>query len=206
MLAKINFEKFERRTIYLALAGALAVGVIFFSLSAGSASSSVIAGTTASASPIAIPIPPTLPATIIVDVAGRVLHPGIYTLPQGARAADALKLAGGALKGVSLTDINLAQVLSDGQQIIVGAPVVVTTSSKSRSGKATTGKITTGTININTATLAEFERLPGIGAVMAGRILAYRTAHGNFLVITDLSKVSGMGKSKYTNLATFVRV
>jgi len=206
MLAKINFEKFERRTIYLALAGAVALGVIFFSLSAGSASSSVIAGTTASASPIAIPIPPTLPATIIVDVAGKVLHPGIYTLLQGARAADALKLAGGALKGVSLTDINLAQVLSDGQQIIVGAPVVVTTSSKSRSGKATTGKITTGTININTATLAEFERLPGIGAVMAGRILAYRTAHGNFLVITDLSKVSGMGKSKYTNLATFVRV
>jgi len=206
MLEKINFEKFERRTIYLALAGALALGVIFFSLSAGSASSSVIAGTSASANPITIPIPPTLPATIIVDVAGKVLRPGIYTLPQGARAADALKLAGGALKGISLTDINLAQVLSDGQQIIVGAPVVLATSSKSRSNKTTSGKILAGTIDINTATLAEFERLPGIGAVMAGRILAYRVAHGNFLAITDLSKVSGMGKSKYSNLASFVRV
>ena len=214
MLEKIQFESIQRRSIYLALAGALALGVIFFSLSAGSASSGLTAGSSpltkssGSTAATAIPIPTeaALPTTIIVDVAGKVLHPGIYTLPQGARAADALKLAGGALKGVSLTDINLAQVLSDGQQIIVGAPVVVSTSSKSKSSKAASGKITTGTIDINTANISEFERLPGIGAVMAGRILAYRTAHGNFSAITDLSKVSGMGKSKYTNLATFVRV
>jgi len=209
MLEKIHFEKFERRSIYLALSAAVAVGVIFFSLSAGSASTGVLPATPTSKLSLSqspFPVPPELPATIVVDVAGKVLHPGIYTLTQGARAADAIKLAGGALKGVALTDINLAQVLTDGQQIIVGAPVVVSTSSKSKSSKAASGKITSGTIDINTANTTEFERLPGIGAVMAARIVAYRASHGNFSTISDLSKVSGMGKSKYTNLVAFVRV
>lgn len=206
-----RFTDSQRRVIYFALAIAIAVGALFFSLSSGGSSSG--AGGTSKLPVVntsAVPLPtfsaiPTPPATIVVDVAGKVLHSGIYTLPQGARAADAIKAAGGALKGVSLTDINLAEELTDGQQIVVGAPVITTTSSKSKSGKSS-GKITSGTIDVNTATLAQLEEIPGVGPVMAARILAYVKANGPFAAITDLSKVSGIGKSKFANLKSFVRI
>ena len=192
----------QRRAIYLVLAMAMAVGAIFFSLAHGNAASPA----QPSISPMpTYSLPPLPPALVVVDVAGKVKHPGIYKLPQGSRAANAIKAAGGALKGVSLTDINLAELLTDGQQIIVGAPAV-STASKSKKSGASKGKISSGTININTATVAQIEQLPGIGAVMAARILAYRTAHGAFATIDDLTKVSGMGKSKFANLKNFVRI
>ena len=192
----------QRRAIYLVLAMAMAVGAIFFSLAHGNAASPA----QPSISPMpTYSLPPLPPALVVVDVAGKVKHPGIYKLPQGSRAANAIKAAGGALKGVSLTDINLAELLTDGQQIIVGAPAV-STASKSKKSGASKGKISSGTININTATVAQFEQLPGIGAVMAARILAYRTAHGAFATIDDLTKVSGIGKSKFANLKNFVRI
>ena len=198
-----QFSNMQRRAIYLVLAMALAVGAIFFSLAHGNAAAPV--------KPTIAPLPsyspePVIPATIVVDVAGKVLHPGIYKLPQGSRAADAIAAAGKQLKGVSLTDINLAEVLTDGQQIIVGAPVISSSSSKPKKAGSSKGKITTGTININTAKVAQFEELPGVGAVMAARIFAYRTAHGAFATINDLTKVSGMGKSKFANLKSFVRI
>ena len=197
-----QFSDIQKRAIYIALAAALAVGAIFFSLSRGNAQPSPQPTFT----PVFTPAP-VIPTTIVVDVSGKVLHPGIYTLPQGARAADAIKAAGKQLRGVSLTDINLAQVLSDGQQIIVGAPQIVASSSKGRKAGATSkAKITSGTININTATVAQYQQLPGIGAVMAARILTYRTTHGLFATIDDLGKVSGMGESKFANLKSFIRV
>ncbi len=199
-----QFSDIQRRAIYLALALALTVGAIFFSLAHGNAAATPTPTPTISALPT-YSLPPLPPALVVVDVAGKVKHPGIYRLPQGSRAVDAIKAAGGQLKGVALTDINLAEVLTDGQQIIVGAPAL-STASKSKKSGASKGKITSGTININTATVAQFEQLPGIGAVMAARIFAYRTAHGAFASIDDLTKVSGMGKSKFANLKNFVRI
>jgi competence protein ComEA len=204
-----HFSNMQRRAIYFALAMALAVGAIFFSLAHGNAATPINSTPTplATFSPVPIvPIPPIVATKIVVDVAGKVLHPGIYRLPQGSRAIDAIKAAGKQLKGVSLMDINLAEVLSDGQQIIVGAPAITSSSSKSKKSSASKGKITSGTININTATVAQFQQLPGVGAVMAARIFAYRTAHGAFATINDLTKVSGMGKSKFANLRSFVRI
>ena len=202
-----EFTAVQRRTIYLVLALALSLGAIFFSLAHGNAAQ------TPTPIPSLLPLPtlsaaPLPPPMIVVDVAGKVLHPGVYKLRPGSRVIDAIKAAGKQLKGVSVTDINLAEVLTDGQQIIVGAPPVTKASSKSKSKKvgASKGKITSGTININTATVAQYEQLPGVGAVMAARILAYRTAHGPFASIDDLTKVSGMGKSKFANLKSFVRI
>ena len=197
-----QFSDLQRRAIYFVLALALAVGAIFFSLAHGNAATP--------AAPTITPLPtyslpPLPPALVVVDVAGKVKHPGIYKLPQGSRAINAIKAAGGQLRGVSLTDINLAEILTDGQQIIVGAPAV-STASKSKKSGAAGGKITSGTININSATAAQLEQLPGIGAVMAARILAYRTAHGAFATIDDLTKVGGLGKSKFANLKNFVRI
>jgi competence protein ComEA len=198
-----EFSTVQRRAIYFVLAAALAVGAIFFSLAHGNAAATPLP--TLSPLPAYSP-PPLPPAVIVVDVAGKVLHPGVYKLPQGSRAAAAIKAAGGQLRGVSLTDINLAEILTDGQQIIVGAPPITSASSKSKSSSASKAKITSGTININTATVAQFEQLPGIGAVMAARIFAYRKANGPFATIEDLTKVSGMGKSKFANLKSFVRI
>jgi competence protein ComEA len=200
-----QFSDIQRRAIYFALAIALAVGAIFFSLAHTNAAPVSTPTITPLPSFTPLPAPPTL---IVIDVAGKVLHPGIYKLRQGSRAADAIKAAGKQLKGVSLTDINLAELLTDGQQIIVGAPPVTSASSKSKGKKLGTskGKITKGTININSATVVQFEQLPGVGAVMAARILSYRTAHGAFAAIDDLTKVSGMGKSKFANLKSFVRI
>ena len=197
-----QFSDLQRRAIYFVLALALAVGAIFFSLAHGNAATP--------AAPTITPLPtyslpPLPPALVVVDVAGKVKHPGIYKLPQGSRAINAIKAAGGQLRGVSLTDINLAEILTDGQQIIVGAPAV-STASKSKKSRAAGGKITSGTININSATAAQLEQLPGIGAVMAARILAYRKAHGAFATIDDLTKVGGLGKSKFANLKNFVRI
>ncbi len=197
-----QFSDLQRRAIYFVLALSLAVGAIFFSLAHGNAA--------APAAPTISPLPtyslpPLPPALVVVDVAGKVKHPGIYKLPQGSRAINAIKAAGGQLRGVSLTDINLAEILTDGQQIIVGAPAV-STASKSKKSGAAGGKITSGTININSATAAQLEQLPGIGAVMAARILAYRKAHGAFATIDDLTKVGGLGKSKFANLKNFVRI
>jgi len=203
-----QFSTIQRRAVYLVLSLALVIGAIFFSLAHGNA-----AIPTPTSTPLtSIPLPsyspiPVVQPKIVVDVAGKVLHPGIYRLPAGSRAIDAIKAAGMQLRGVSMTDINLAEVLTDGQQIIVGAPAVsVSSKSKSKSGSASKGKITSGTIAINSATVTQFEQLPGIGAVMAARIFAYRTAHGPFATIDDLTKVSGMGKSKFANLKSFVRI
>lgn len=200
-----EFTATQRRAIYVGLAMALSLGAIFFSLAHGNAAPSPSPSHSPAPAPTfsAIPLPP---AMIVVDVAGKVLHPGVYKLRQGSRAIDAIRAAGKQLKGVSLTDINLAEVLSDGQQIIVGAPPVAKASSRSKRGGSTKGKITSGTIDINTASVAQFEQLPGVGVVMAARILAYRTAHGPFASIEDLTKVSGMGKSKFANLKNFVRI
>ena len=189
----------QRRSIYIVLGGSLAIGALFFSLAQGNASPSP--KPTISLAPITS-ISPT-PTTIVVDVAGKVLHPNIYTLPSGSRAADAITAAGGALKGVSLTDINLAHILVDGEQIVVGAPPVVTSPSKAK-GKR--GKSSTAIVNINTATAAQLELLAGVGPVMASKIIAYRTAHGKFTTIDELAKVPGFGKAKFAIVKSQLRI
>lgn len=125
---------------------------------------------------------------ILVHVAGKVLRPDVYPLLQGTRVADAIRAAGGAKKGVDLSDINLARVLVDGEQIYVG----YISSIESKSGKKNSKKFA-GIININRATQAEFDSLVGIGPVIAGKIITYRNQIGPFLTIDDLLKVSGVG-------------
>ena len=126
-------------------------------------------------------------STILIHVAGKVKTPGVYPLLQGSRVADAIKAAGGALKGVDTSEINLARVLVDGEQIYVGY-----VSKLSATNPKSTKKFT-GTININRATKPEFDSLAGIGPVIAARIVTYRNQNGPFMSIEDLLKVSGVG-------------
>ena len=131
---------------------------------------------------------PAVAKTILIHVAGKVKRPDVYPLLAGSRVSDAIKAAGGAQKGVDLSDINLARVLVDGEQVYVGY-VAKVSSSSSKSSKTRF----TGVINVNRATKAEFDSLTGIGPVIASRIINYRSANGPFLAIDDLLKVSGIG-------------
>jgi len=198
-----GFTKDQERAVLIVFAAFLAVGGIFFLLAQGSASSA------ASSKPlpaITFPATPTVSPIIVVDVSGKVVKPGVYKLPVGSRAIDALDAAGGAKSGVDVFDINLAHVLTDGEQIIVGAPKIVVTSGKSKGKSKLANPTSNSPINMNTATSAQLDSLPGIGPVMAARIIAYRQKSGLFKVLTDLRKVPGMGASKFAEIQNLIRL
>ena len=196
-----GFTDEPRKAVLLIFAGFLAVGGIFFALSQGHTSEPAVDLVPT----VMTPTIPTIAETLIVDVSGRVRKPGVYSLDKGSRAIDALDLAGGALPGVSLTDINLAHILFDGEQIIVGAPRV-TYSSSSRSAPKAKAPTATSPLSLNSATLAQLDTLPGIGPVMANRIFSYRKTNGPFLVIEDLKKVSGIGDVTFAEISKLVRI
>jgi len=198
-----GFTKDQERAVLIVFAAFLAVGGIFFLLAQGSASSA------ASSKPlpaITFPATPTVSPIIVVDVSGKVVKPGVYKLPVGSRAIDALDAAGGAKSGVDVSDINLAHVLTDGEQIIVGAPKIVVASGKSKGKSKLANPTSNSPINVNTATSAQLDSLPGIGPVMAARIIAYRQKSGLFKVLTDLRKVPGMGASKFAEIQNLIRL
>ena len=147
------------------------------------------------------------PAVVVVDVAGRVRRPGIVTLPLGSRVVDALEAAGGARPGVDLTPLNLARVLTDGEQVVVGiaAPGGVAASATSAQSTGGAGAaVPAPLVNLNTATQTELEELPGVGPVTAGAILQWRTEHGPFSAVDELLEVSGIGDATLAEIAPFV--
>jgi competence protein ComEA len=144
---------------------------------------------------------------LVVDVAGRVRRPGIVELPQGSRIVDAIAAAGGARPGVRLTSLNLAQVLVDGEQIVVGIDVPVVGGATATDGStpgSSTGSI--APVNLNTATAEELDTLPGIGPVTAQAILQWRTDNGPFTSVDDLLDVSGIGDATLSDIRPYVYV
>ena len=139
-------------------------------------------------------------AQLIINVAGKVSNPGVYQLPQGSRVVDAIEAAGMQLKGVDISDINLARVLVDGEQILVGGL-------KLSNGKAATKKITVDSpLDINRATLTQLDTLPGIGPVTAQRIIAYRSKVGRINSLDELKKISGLGGMKFEEIKPLLRI
>jgi competence protein ComEA len=145
----------------------------------------------------------------VVDVAGKVRRPGIAVLPAGSRVVDALHAAGGARGHVSLRSLNLARVLTDGEQIVVGqsAPPGVAASAV---GSAAAGGAPSGSgspvplVDVNTADQATLEELPGVGPVTARAILDYRTENGAFTSVDQLLEVSGIGDATLAKIAPYV--
>ncbi len=142
---------------------------------------------------------------IIVDVTGWVHEPGVYEFVQGDRVIDAVERAGGARNGADLSVLNLAAPLTDGTQVIVpkqgadGATAVVP-------GAIGSGAVSGGPININTASATELETLSGIGEVLAGAIVDYRTENGPFASVDDLESVSGIGPATLEEIRDQVTV
>ncbi len=134
------------------------------------------------------------PAAIVVAVMGRVSQPGLVELPPGARVADALAAAGGPLPETDLSTLNLARRVVDGELITVGLAA------------PPDGGSAGALVNLNTATASQLQELPGIGPVLAQRIIDYRTRWGPFSSVDDLRKVSGIGESTYADLEPLVTV
>lgn len=150
------------------------------------------------------PSPSSSPAVVVVDVAGKVHHPGVVTLPAGARVIDAINKAGGVRRGAKTDTLNLARRVVDGEQILVG---VTATPAPAAVPPSSAGTAPPGTpIDLNTATAAELDQLPGVGPVLAQRIVDYRTQHGGFHSVDDLRRVSGIGDAKFADLKDLVRV
>ena len=142
---------------------------------------------------------------VTVDVAGKVRRPGIAVLDPGARVVDALEAAGGARPGVDLSGLNLARVLVDGEQILVGvaAPVAAAPDATAPGTAATPGA---ALVNINTADLAELETLPEVGPVTAQAIVTWRETNGGYTSVDELLEVDGIGEATLAAMAPFVTV
>ena len=160
----------------------------------------VARGNTQVSTPIEITPITVVEPEIIVDVTGAVNKPGVYTLTGKSRVIDAIKAAGDSAPGADLSTINLARVLSDGEQIYVDSTVV------NSSGVRVPKKVHSGPININRATAHQLDALDGIGPVIAQRIIDYRKINGSFLSIDDLQKVSGIGAAKFAQIKAKVRI
>ena len=141
---------------------------------------------------------------VTVDVAGAVNKPGVYALPGNSRVIDAIKAAGNTITGADVSDINLARIIRDGEQVYVYPPVVRNGISQSRI--LTLKPRVNGPIILNRASAKELEALSGIGPVLASRIIAYRTAHGPFVALEELLKVSGIGAAKFAQFKAKIRL
>jgi len=139
--------------------------------------------------------------TLMVDVAGAVVNPGVYSLPLNARVVEAIKAAGGLKKGADTSDINQARILKDGEQIYVYPAALSGNGGVNRPAVRKNGPIM-----INRATVKDFESLDGIGPVLANRIVSYRKSNGPFTAIEDLLKVPGIGQSKFAQFKEKLRV
>lgn len=131
-------------------------------------------------------------ASVSVHVVGAVPNPGVYSLPVGSRVSDAIAAAGGPAEDAQLDSINLARPLSDGEQVRLLTQ---------DQADMTIGMAGDGRVNINTASSAQLEELPGVGPVLAERIVAYREQHGPFASVTALGAVTGFGPAIVAGLA-----
>ncbi|MFG1677981.1 helix-hairpin-helix domain-containing protein [Micromonospora sp. NPDC049282] len=145
---------------------------------------------------------------VVVAVAGKVRRPGLVRLPAGARLADAVEAAGGALPGVDVALLNPARKVTDGELILVGvtAPPGQAAPGPAAGPAAGGGAAPAGPVNLNTATLAQLDTLPGVGPVLAQRILDHREQHGAFRSVSDLRQVEGIGDARYEQLKELVTV
>jgi competence protein ComEA len=150
---------------------------------------------------------PSAPASTTVHVVGAVRRPGLYSLAGTARVADAVNAAGGLLGNADQSGINLARVVTDGEQIVVPVQGAGPPPGAAGAGGATAGGVSGksgGPVNLNTATAEQLDALPGVGPATAAKIVADRTENGPFRTVDDLLRVPGIGAKKLDALKDLV--
>lgn len=212
------------------------VPTVAFPASAGPSSATGSGGVDRSASAAQTGTPgesTVVQAQMVVSVVGLVRKPGLVRLAPRSRVADALARAGGPRQGADTTSLNLAQVLNDGDQVLVGyagkdgqlslrsavvaagsgggAPVASPDSgTTSESGTDTTGSTgsgaATGKVDLNSATAEQLDTLPGVGPVTAKSIIEWRAQHGKFTSVDQLGEVDGIGPARLAKLRDLVTV
>jgi competence protein ComEA len=138
-------------------------------------------------------------AQVVVHVVGAVAAPGVVRMPAGSRVVDALAAAGGALPDADLAALNLARVLVDGEQVVVPRPGEAVAVAPSGVGAAP------GLVDLNSADVAALDALPGIGPVLAARIVEHRQERP-FAAVDELGDVAGIGPTLLERLRPLVRV
>ncbi len=191
------------------LLAALAIGG-YFVLSTRTTSVAVTMPTAPASSPPTTGSPSARPEAgppIQVHVLGAVVRPGVVRLRAGARVHDALAAAGGLLPQADPGALNLAGVLSDGSQILIGTKGSPR-GEVNQSGTPTLGGGTPAgqRLDLNSAVEKELEQLPGIGPVTAKKIVDWRVQHGRFAAVEQLQEVPGIGPKTFSELAPYVRV
>lgn len=131
------------------------------------------------------------PSLIYVHVTGEVNSPGLIEIEEGSRVAGAIEAAGGATDAADLGSVNLAQVLEDGEQIVVASKV---------DEQAASSGLTNGKVNINSADLTTLQTLNGVGPAKAAKIISYREANGRFKKVDELTNVSGIGETLFAQI------
>ena len=194
------------RTAVAAVAAVLLLGGVVVARAAQRAPSEVVAledAQSGSGGPDGVVdagVPVTEPS-VVVHVVGQVAQPGVVTLPEESRVADAIDAAGGAGPEADLSAVNLARVLVDGEQVVVPRPGEAT-APVGGPGAGSGG----GLLNLNVAEVGALDALPGIGPVLAQRIVDWRTEHERFSNVEELTEVSGIGPSLLEDVRDLVTV
>lgn len=167
---------------------------------------------------------------VTVSVVGAVGRPGVYTLDAGSRIQDLVRSAGGLLGSADTSDVNLAAKLIDGTTLIIPREPAAADSGdvagargpgsvdlenmpaytiSGLQGASPSGPSQPGTsgqrIDLNRASQAELESLPGIGPMLAGEIVRYRTSK-RFVSVKDVMNVSGIGPKRFEAISGLVIV
>ncbi|WP_432931650.1 helix-hairpin-helix domain-containing protein [Microbispora sp. CA-135349] len=145
-------------------------------------------------------------AQVVVYVTGKVRDPGVFVLAPGSRVADAIEAAGGLRKGAKPGGINLARRVVDGEQIVAGSPAPPGAGPAPGPAGVGPGGPEAGVVNLNTATAEQLDALPGIGGVIAQRIVDYRTSRGGFQSVDQLKNVPGIGERKFAEMRDRISV
>jgi competence protein ComEA len=141
---------------------------------------------------------------VAVEIRGEVRNPGLYRLPEGARVGELIEAAGGLLPGADLSSINLAERLEDQAQIVIPERGNPTTVAVVNASPVSPPISISYRIDINRASQPELESLPGIGPVLAARIIEYRTANGPFSTVDQLTEIEGISASLVEEIRSLV--
>ena len=222
----MNFEKIKEfaieKKVYLIAAGIILIGFFYFKkgdsqdknteaeniqlMQKSRSSSSTTMENTASSSSVSES------KTVTCDISGAVKHEGVYTLKNGARLQELIEAAGGTTSRAQLKAINRAILLKDqdkihipykGEKVENAATTGTDTGSPASSTSSESGSSEQGSgekINLNTANVADLQKLTGIGEKKAEQIIAYREQKGSFKKIEDLMQVSGIGEKTFASL------